>query len=167
MGKVFSKINLQGAYNLLRVRESNKWKTAFRTGWGTYECLVMLFGLTNARACFQQLVNKVFAEHVDRFVIVYLDDIMIYLQNEEDHVRHVRTVLELLCSAGLYAKATKYEFHKTKLEFLGFVVGTNGISMDPKKVATVMNWPTPRLVKRVQLFLGFANFYQRFIKNYS
>ncbi len=166
-GKVFSKIDLRGAYNLLRVRKGDGWKTAFRTRWGAYEYLVMPFGLTNAPACFQQLVNEILAEHVDRFVIVYLDDIMIYSQSEVDHVTHVRTVLELLRTAGLYAKATKCEFHKTELDFLGFVVGSKGISMDQKKVATVTNWPTPWSVKKVQSFLGFANFYRQFNENYS
>ncbi|KAK4684314.1 putative transposase, partial [Tremellales sp. Uapishka_1] len=165
--KIFSKIDLRGAYNLLRIAEGDEWKTAFRTRYGHFEYLVMPFGLTNAPASFQHLMNDNFRDMLDNFVIVYLDDILIYSKDITEHQLHVRQVLERLRQVGLFAKAEKCEFHKNQVEFLGFVIKSDGIIMDTKKIESVLSWPTPKNVHDIRVFLGFANFYRRFIKNYS
>jgi hypothetical protein len=165
--RIFTKIDLRGAYNLVRIKEGDEWKTAFRTRYGHFEYNVMPFGLTNAPAVFQHMMNDIFREHLDDFVVIYLDDILIFSKNEEDHEKHVRIVLEKLRERGLYAKLEKCLFHQTEMEFLGFIATTEGLKMDPKKVEAIMSWEAPKTVRDVQCFLGFANFYRIFIKNYS
>jgi hypothetical protein len=165
--KIFTALDLRGAYNLIRMKEGEEWKTAFRTRFGHYEYMVMPFGLTNAPATCQALMNNVLREHLDRFVIVYLDDLLIYTENPEDHVEHVKTVLRCLERANLQLKPEKCDFHKQEVEFLGFIVGTQGVKMSPKKIEVVQNWPRPKTVKEIQAFLGFCNFNRRFIQDYS
>lgn len=165
--KIYTKIDLRGAYNLVRIKEGDEWKTAFRTRYGHFEYNVMPFGLTNAPAIFQHLMNDIFREYLDDFVVCYLDDILIFSKNEEDHKTHVRLVLQKLRDAGLYAKLEKCVFHQPQVEFLGYIISGEGLSMDPKKIQTVINWKAPKTVRDVQCFLGFANFYRIFIKNYS
>ena len=165
--RIFTKIDLRGAYNLVRIKEGDEWKTAFRTRYGHFEYNVMPFGLTNAPAVFQHMMNDIFREHLDDFVVIYLDDILIFSKNEEEHEKHVRLVLEKLRKRGLYAKLEKCLFHQTEMEFLGFIATTEGLKMDPKKVEAIVSWEVPKTVRDVQCFLGFANFYQIFIKNYS
>jgi len=164
---IFSKIDLKGAYNLIRIAEGDEWKTAFRTRYGHFEYLVMPFGLTNAPATFQAFINDVLREYLDHFVVVYLDDILIYSKSKEEHIEHVRKVMKTLLDAQLQAKLSKCEFHKDRVEFLGFVISKEGISMDPKKVQTIQEWKSPSSVHDIQVFLGFANFYRRFIKNFA
>ena len=127
----------------------------------------MPFGLTNAPATFQAFINNILRQHLDVFVTVYLDDIVVYSETLQEHKLHISKVLEALTRADLQVKPEKTEFHKQEIEFLGFIVGKDGIKMDPKKVEAVTTWPTPKSVKDIQSFLGFANFYRRFIKNYS
>ena len=165
--KFFSKIDLRAGYNLVRIAEGEEWKTAFRTRYGHYEYLVMPFGLTNAPATFQHLMNDVLREFLDDFVVVYLDDILIFSQSREDHTRHVRLVLDRLRTNGLFAKPEKCSFYQSEVEYLGYLVSTVGVRMDPKKVSAVLDWPEPSSVHGLQVFLGFANFYRRFIRNYS
>ena len=165
--KIFTKIDLRSAYHRIRVAEGHEWKTSFRTRYGQFEYLVMPFGLTNAPAVFQRHVHSILHEFLDRFVVVYLDDILIYSRNEEEHTQHIRQVLQILRDNHLYAKASKCSFHQTSVEYLGFVVSPHGLSMDPEKISTVQNWPPPTSVKSLRGFLGFANFYRRFIKSYS
>lgn len=165
--KFFSKIDLRGAYNLLRIAKGEEWKTAFRTRHGLFEYRVMPFGLTNAPASFQHLMNHIFRDMLDVTVVVYLDDILVFSRNKEEHVEHVREVLRRLLEAGLYAKHDKCEFHMDEVEFLGFRIGCDGVKMDTKKVESVVEWPEPKTVKEVQSFLGFANFYRRFIEGYA
>jgi len=165
--KIFTKIDLRGAYNLVRIKPGDEWKTAFRCRYGHFEYLVMPFGLTNAPAFFQHLMNDVFREHLDHFVIIYLDDILIYSDSLEDHTEHVKLVLSILRKHGLYAKLEKSSFHQTQVEYLGFIISPSGITMDPSKTSTIKAWPTPLSVKDIQSFLGFANFYRRFIPNFS
>ena len=165
--KIYTKIDLRGAYNLVRIKEGDEWKTAFRTRYGHFEYNVMPFGLTNAPAIFQHLMNDVFREFLDDFVVCYLDDILIFSKNEEDHINHVRLVLEKLRTAGLYAKLEKCVFHQPQVEFLGYIISGEGLSMDPKKIQTVTDWQKPTTVRDVQCFLGFANFYRIFIRDYS
>ena len=151
----------------MRIKEGDEWKTAFRTRYRHFEYLVMPFGLTNAPATFIRLMNNTLRECLDIFTVVYLDDILIYSESEEEHVKHVKRILTLLKEANLLAKLEKCEFHVDRVEFLGYVITTEGISMDQAKVRSVLEWPTPSTVKEVQAFLGFANFYRRFIKGYS
>ena len=164
---MFSKIDLRGAYHLLRVAPGHEWKTTFRCRYGSFEFRVMPFGLTNAPSSFQHYINDVLHEFVDKFVVAYLDDILIFSKNATDHSKHVRVVLETLRKHSLYAKATKCIFHASSVDFLGYIVGIDGLAMDPGKVKTILDWPKPKTVKAVQSFLGFANFYRRFIRDYS
>jgi hypothetical protein len=165
--KIYTKIDLRGAYNLLRIKAGDEWKTAFRTKYGLFECLVMPFGLTNAPASFQHFMNDIFRDLLDVTVIIYLDDILIFSDNPADHEKHVKEVLERLRHNQLFAKAEKCEFHRNECEFLGFIISPDGISMDPKKVQTISDWPEPKTLRDIQSFLGFANFYRKFIPRFS
>ena len=165
--KHFTKIDLRGAYNLVRIRPGDEWKTAFRTRYGHFEYTVMPFGLTNAPAVFQHMANDIFRDFLDIFLIIYLDDLLIYSKTQEEHDIHVRKVLERLRKYGLYAKLEKCSFDSEQVEFLGYTISSKGIFMDPAKVKTILEWQPPRSVRDVQCFLGFANFYRKFIWNYS
>jgi hypothetical protein len=165
--KIFTKLDLRDAYHRIRIKEGDEWKTAFRTRYGHYEYLVMPFGLANAPATFQNYIHKALGALVDDICVVYLDDILIYSENEEQHAEHVRRVLERLRQWGLYAKLSKCEFHTRYVEFLGFVVTSSGVVMDPERVRAIREWPTPTCFRDIQVFLGFANFYRRFIHNFS
>ena len=134
---------------------------------GHYEYLVMPFGLTNAPSVFQALVNDMLREILERFVFVYLDDILIFSNSISEHVRHVRQVLQALLDARLFIKANKCVFHASSVSFLGLIVSQRRVKMDPGIVTAVRDWPTPGSVKQVQQFLGFANLYSRFIRNFS
>ncbi|XP_048134087.1 uncharacterized protein LOC125314874 [Rhodamnia argentea] len=140
---VFSKIDLRTGYHQLRIRKEDIPKTAFRTRYGHYEFTVMLFGLTNAPAAFMDLMNRVFKEYLDRFVIVFIDDILVYSRSYKDHEQHLRTILRTLRDHRLYAKFSKCEFWLTRVAFLGHVVSGEGISVDPAKIETVTDWPRP------------------------
>ena len=165
--KIFTKLDLRGAYNLVRMREGDEWKTAFRTRYGLYEYVVMPFGLTNAPATFQALMNDIFRDLLDVTVIIYLDDIMVFSETPEDHVAHVKEVLRRLREHRLYSKLSKCEFHRSTVEFLGFVITPEGVEMDKSKVQSILDWKRPGSLKEIQSFLGFANFYRRFIPNFS
>ena len=164
---IFTKLDLRNAYHLVRIREGDEWKTAFNTPTGHYEYLVMPFGLTNAPAVFQALVNDILREMLNKFVFVYLDDILIFSRTLSEHTRHVQLVLSRLLENSLYVKAEKCEFHAKSLPFLGYIVAEGSIQMDPAKVSAVTSWPIPGDRKKLQQFLGFANFYRKFIRNYS
>ena len=151
----------------MQIKEGDEWKATFRTRYGHFEYNVMPFGLTNAPKVFQHMMNDIFQGHLDDFVVIYLDDILIFSKNKEEHKKHVRLVLEKLRKRGLYAKLEKCLFHQTEMEFLGFIATTKGLKMDPKKVETIVSWEAPKTVRDVQCFLGFANFYRLLIKNYS
>ena len=165
--KIFSKLDLRGAYNLVRIRSGDEWKTAFRSRYGHFEYLVMPFGLCNAPATFQHLANDIFRDLLDQFVVIYLDDILIFSNSTEEHQQHVRLVLERLRKNKLYIKLEKCEFHRTEIQFLGYIISPQGLHMDPNKIKAIVDWPVPSNVKEVQRFIGFANFYRRFIKNFS
>jgi transposase InsO family protein len=165
--RVFTKIDLRGAYNLVRIKEGDEWKTAFRTRYGHFETLVMPFGLTNAPATFQRFMYDVFRDLLDNFVVIYLDDILVYSDNPDRHGDHVRQVLERLRQHKLYAKAEKCEFDKDRCEFLGYIISESGVHMDNNKIKAVLEWPQPTTIRQLQAFLGFANFYRRFISRFS
>jgi len=165
--KIFTKLDLRGAYNLVRMKEGEEWKTAFRTHNGLYEYLVMPFGLTNAPATCMRMMNDVLRPFLYKFCICYLDDIMVYSKNEEEHEEHVTKVLKALQAHQLQCKPEKCEFHTTRTTFLGYVVSRDGLAMDPSKVSAILEWEPPTCVKEVQSFLGLANYYRRFIKGYS
>jgi hypothetical protein len=165
--EIFTKLDAKGAYNLIRIAKGDEWKTAFRTRYGHYEYLVMPFGLTNAPATFQAYINDVLKKQLDHFVVVYLDDILIYSKNYKEHLQHVKVVLKQLREAKIQLKLSKCVFHAKEVEFLGFIVNKDGVKMDGNKVRSVLEWKSPRTVKEIQSFLGFANFYRRFIKGFS
>jgi hypothetical protein len=164
---VFSKIDLRSGYHQLKIRESDIPKTAFRTRYGLYEYTVMSFGLTNAPAYFMYLMNKVFMEYLDKFVVVFIDDILVFSKNEEEHAEHLRLVLEKLREHKLYAKFSKCEFWLDSVPFLGYVISAGGIAVDPSKVKDVLDWKPPQDVSEVRSFLGLAGYYRRFIRDFS
>nr|AAM00970.1 Putative retroelement [Oryza sativa Japonica Group]ABB47126.1 retrotransposon protein, putative, Ty3-gypsy subclass [Oryza sativa Japonica Group] len=165
--KVFSKIDLRSGYHQLRIREEDIPKTAFTTRYGLYECTVMSFGLTNAPAFFMNLMNKVFMEFLDKFVVVFIDDILIYSKSEEEHEQHLRLVLEKLKEHQLYAKFSKCDFWLTEVKFLGHVITAQGVAVDPSNVESVTKWTPPKTVSQIRSFLGLAGYYRRFIENFS
>ncbi|KAF8694651.1 hypothetical protein RHS03_08150, partial [Rhizoctonia solani] len=165
--KLFTKLDLQWGYNNVRIKEGDEWKTAFRTKYGLFEYLVMPFGLTNAPAAFQHFMNNLFRDLIDVTVVIYLDDILIFSENPEDHPAHVREVLSCLMKNQLFCKLSKCHFHVTTVDYIGIVISPSGFSMDQKKVEAVTSWPQPRTVKQVQAFLGFVNYLQQFIPNFS
>jgi hypothetical protein len=164
---VFSKIDLRSGYHQLKIRATDIPKTAFTTRYGLYEYTVMSFGLTNAPAYFMYLINKVFMEYLDKFVVVFIDDILVYSKTKEEHVQHLKMVLQKLREHKLYAKRSKCEFWLKKVAFLGHVVSNGGISMDPSKVKDVLNWKPPTDVGEIRSFLGLAGYYRRFIEGFS
>lgn len=163
----FAKIDLKAAFNLLRVAEGDEWKTAFRTPWGLFEYLVMPFGLANAPACFQRFIQWVLREYLDVFCFVYLEDILIFSKSDEEHMEHIEKIFSALSEHKLTASAEKCAFFQTSVVFLGFVISVTGISMDPKKLSTIADWPYPKNLSDLQRFLGFTNFYRRFIPSFS
>ncbi|WVZ94041.1 hypothetical protein U9M48_039983 [Paspalum notatum var. saurae] len=164
---VFSKIDLRSGYHQLKIRPSDDPKTTFTTKYGLYEYTVMSFGLTNAPAYFMQLMNSVFMDYLDKFVVVFIDDILIYSKTEAEHEEHLRLVLQRLREHKLYAKFSKCEFWIDEVRFLGHIVSKEGIAVDPSKVSTVTNWKVPEIPKEVRGFLGLAGYYRRFIENFS
>ena len=163
----YTKLDLKDAYHRIRIRSGDEWKTAFRTRYGHFEYLVMPFGLANAPATFQAYINRALAGLVDVTCVVYLDDILIFSKNPDDHWQHVKEVLDRLRQYQLYVHLKKCEFATTQVEFLGFIVSTDGVAMDDRRVQTIKEWPYPKSYREVQVFLGFANFYRRFIHKYS
>lgn len=164
---IFSKIDLRSGYYQVRVKEEDIPKTAFTTRYGLYEFMVMPFGLTNAPATFMRMMNDVLSSYTDIFCVVYLDDILIFSENEEDHDKHIRLILDRLRHHNLYAKLSKCQFFRTELEFLGHIISANGISMSDDKVKAILECPAPRSVTEVRSFLGLTNYYRRFVHRYS
>lgn len=144
--KYYTRFDVISAFNRLRMAEGEEWKTAFRTRWGLYESLVMPFGLCGAPGSFQIFINDTLRTHLDDFVTAYLDDILVFSQTLEEHHRHVSWVLERLRAAGLHLDINKSEFHATSTEFLGLVISREGVLMEPKKIATIVNWEIPTCV---------------------
>ncbi|WVZ49536.1 hypothetical protein U9M48_000884 [Paspalum notatum var. saurae] len=164
---VFSKIDLRSGYHQIKVREEDIPKTAFSTCYGLYEYLVMSFGLTNAPAFFMYLMNSVFMNELDKFVVVFIDDILVYSKNEKEHEEHLRIVLSRLREHKLYAKFSKCAFWLKEVAFLGHILSAKGVAVDPSKVEDVLNWKQPQTVTEIRSFLGLAGYYRRFIKDFS
>jgi hypothetical protein len=165
--KVFSKIDLRLGYHQIKIRASDIPKTTFSTRYGLYEYLVMSFGLTNAPAYFMYFMNSVFMLELDKFVVVFIDDILVYSKNESEHTKHLHTVLQRLCDHQLYAKLSKCEFWLKEIKFLGHTISQDGVSVDPEKVQEVMNWKPPTTVRQIRSFLGLAGYYRQFIPDFS
>lgn len=164
---IFSALDLRSSYHLLRIKEGDEWKTAFKANDGFYEYTVMPFGLCNAPAQFQRWMNSIFRDLLHKGVVVYLDDIMMHSQTIEEHIILVSEVLRRLREHNLYCKPEKCAFHKKKIEYLGLVISEEGIETDQKKLTAIQEWKPLESVKQVQSFLGFCNFYRRFMPNYS
>jgi hypothetical protein len=165
--RVFSKINLRSGYHQIRIRPEDIPKTAFTTRYGLFEYLVMSFGLTNALAHFTYLMNSVFMPELDKFVVVFIDDILIYSKNEEEHDKHLQIVLTCLREHQLYAKFSKCAFWLEEIQFLGHILSANGIAVDPSKVKDILEWKPPTTVHQVRSFLGLAGYYRKFIPDFS
>jgi len=165
--KLFSKIDLKSGYHQIRMKEGDEWKTAFKTKYGLYELLVMPFELTNAPSTFMRLMNHVLRAFIGKFVVVYFDDILIYSKEIDEHISHLRQVLDVLRKEYLYANLKKCDFCMDKIVFLGYVVSAKGIEMDEAKVKAIQEWPTPKYITDVRSFHGLASFYRRFVKDFS
>jgi hypothetical protein len=166
--KWFSKFDVRWGYNNIRIKEGDEWKVAFRTNRGLFEPTVMFFGLTNSPATFQSFMNHILRELIDEGkVVVYLDDILVFTETLEEHRIIVKQVLQILKENKLSCKAEKCEFEQTKVDFLGVVIQQGQVHMDPAKVSAVADWPTPKNAKEIRTFLGFINFYRRFIKDFA
>jgi hypothetical protein len=165
--KVFYKIDLRSGYHQIKIRASDIPKTTFSTRYGLYEFLVMSFGLTNAPAYFMYLMNSVFMSELDKFVVVFIDDILVYSKNEEEYDGHLHVVLQRLREHHLYAKLSECDFWLKEIKFLGHTISQAGIAIDPDKVQEVMNLKLPMTVRQIQSFLGLAGYYRRFIPDFS
>jgi hypothetical protein len=165
--KLFSKIDLKSDYHQIRMREGDEWKTAFKTNKGLYEWLVMPFGLTNTPSTFMRLMNEVPREFIGKFVIVYLDDILVFSKTVAEHLKHLATVMQRLQQEKLLINMKKSSFMKIELIYLGFVISADELRMDLDKVEVIKNWPSPKNIFEVRSFHGLTSFYRKFIRNFS
>ncbi|KAL4340168.1 hypothetical protein GQ457_08G025660 [Hibiscus cannabinus] len=165
--RFFSKLDLLAGYHQIRVKVDDVAKTAFRTHEGHYEFLVMPFGLTNAPSTFQATMNELFKPHLRKFVLIFLNDILVYNADWQEHLIHVRQVLQKLHDGGFVAKRSKCDFGREQIEYLGHIVSKDGLSMDPNKVAAIKAWPTPTNITGVKGFLGLAGYYRKFIRGFA
>ena len=164
---IFSKIDLKSGYHQIRVRSSDKWKTAFKTKDGLYEWTVMHFGLSNALNTFMRVMTQVLKPFMGKFLVVYFDDILIYSKSREQHFDHLTQVCTTLRKENVYGNLKKCSFFTDRVVFLGFIVSFEGVSADPQKVQAIVEWPEPRNIHEIRSFHGLASFYRRFIKGFS
>jgi len=166
-GKYFTKLDINGAYHNIRIREGDKWKTTFSTKVGTYKYLVMPFGLCNAPAGFQGWITEVLIKHMDRYCIIYLDDVLIYSDTIHQHRKAVSNILEARRDSGMKVERCKCEFHKSETEYLGFIIRQEGVKRDPVMTQAIRDWKNPKKMKEIECSLRFCNFYRRFIEGFS
>ncbi|CAI7773157.1 unnamed protein product [Closterium sp. NIES-53] len=164
---VFSKLDFRSGYWQIKMADNSVHKMAFRTRYGSYEYLVMPFGLCNAPTTFQVEMNHILRPLLDKCMVVYLDDILIYSKNMKEHVEHLQKVFEILWKNKFYMKLSKSDFALKKVQFLGHMVSAEGVHMDPRKIEAVKKWKVPENVKELQQFIGFANYYNRFMPQYA
>jgi len=157
--KYFTKLDIKDPCHNIRIREGDEWKTTVSTKLGTYAYLVMPFGLCNGPAAFQQWINEVLMEHIDMCCIVYLDDVLIYSNTLQQHRKDVSNILEAIPKSGMKVKPSKCEFHPSETEYLGFIIGQEGVKTDPVKTQAIWDWTAPKKIQEIQCFLGFCNFY--------
>jgi hypothetical protein len=165
--KVFSKIDLRSGYHQVRIKDEDIHKTTFMTRYGHYEFVVVPFGLTNAPTTFMCLMNNVLSKFLDRFVLVFIDDILVYSKNREQHEEHLKLVLQVLREYQLYAKFSKCDFFHKQVHYLGHVIYEEGVVVDLDKIKAIMDWPTPKDVSDIISFMGLAGYYRRLIKGFS
>ncbi|EOY08378.1 DNA/RNA polymerases superfamily protein, partial [Theobroma cacao] len=165
--RVFSKIDLKSGYHQIRMRDGDEWKTVFKTPDGLFEWLVMPFGLSNAPSTFMKVMAEVLKPFLKSFMVVYFDDILIYIHTKEKHLKHLRQVLEVLQKEQLYINLKKCSFMQPEVVYLGFIVSAEGLKPDPEKIRAISEWPAPTSIKEVRSFHGLASFYRRFIRNFS
>jgi len=165
--KLFLKIDLKSGYYQIRMKEEDEWKTIFKTKYGLYECLVRPFEFTNAPSTFMRLINHVLRAFIGKFIVVYFDDILIYSKKIDEHISHLRQVLDVLKKESLYANLKKCDFCIDRIVFLGYMVSAKGIEMDEAKVKAIQEWPPPKSITDVRSFHGLASFYRRFVKDFS
>jgi len=165
--KYYTKLDIKDAYHNVRIKEGDEWKTTFTTKYGTYEYLVMPFGLTNAPAAFQRWINRTLQSYIDICCIVYLDDILIYSDSLEQHQKDVAAIIRAIRRQGMKLKPSKCEFHQRETEYLGFIINNEGVKVDPIKTAAIWDWKPPTNKRGIQEFMGFCNFYRRFIEGFS
>ncbi len=165
--RYFTKLDICKAYHTLRIESGDEWKMTFHTRYGHYEYTIVLVSLVNVPAAFQGHINSVLHEYLDQFCISYLDDIVVYSNSLEEHTEHVRCVFAKLQEAGLYVKLSKCKFNLQRISFVGFNISLEGVKMEPDCVRTIAEWPEPESHRDIQVFLGFANFYRRFISPFS
>jgi hypothetical protein len=165
--KLFLKIDLKSGYYQIRMKEEDEWKTVFKTKYGLYECLVRPFEFTNAPSTFMRLINHVLRAFIGKFIVVYFDDILIYNKKIDEHISHLRQVLDVLKKESLYANLKKCDFCIDRIVFLGYMVSAKGIEMDEAKVKAIQEWPPPKSITDVRSFHGLASFYRRFVKDFS
>lgn len=163
----FSKIDLKSGYHQIRIREGDEWKIAFKTNEGLYEWMVIPFGLSNALSTFMRLMNEVLKPFIGKFVVVYLDEIIVFRKTKEEHLQHFDLVLHRLNEEKLMINLKKCEFMKEEIVYLGFVISKGSLKMDPTKVEAILSWPTSNSIGEVRSFHGLASFYRKFIKNLS
>jgi hypothetical protein len=165
--KIFSKIDIRSGYHRVRIKDGDISKTAFRTRYGHYKFTVVPFGLSNTPVVFMCLMNGVFRDYLDKFVIVFLDEILVYSKSEEEHEQHMRMVLQVLREHQLYAKLRKCLFYRRQIHYLGHIISEEGIIVDPEKVEAIREWSAPRNVAGVRSFMVLADYYRRFIARFS
>jgi hypothetical protein len=165
--KIFSKLDLRSGYHQVRIKDKDINKTTFRTRYRHYEFVVIPFGLTNAPTTFMCLMNSIFSQYLDKFVLVFIDDILVYSKTEEEHEEHLKIVLQTLRKHKLYAKFDKCDFYQRRIQYLGHVISEEGIAVDPEKIKSIMEWPIPKDVADIRSFMGITGYYQRFIEGFS
>jgi hypothetical protein len=165
--KIFSKIDLRSGYHQVRIKDEDINKTTFRTRYGHYEFIVVSFGLSNTPAIFMCLMNGIFRDYLDKFVIVFLDDILVYFKSEEEHEQHLRMVLQVIREHQLYAKLRKCSFYQKQIHYLGHIISKDEIVVDPENIEAIIEWSVPKNVMEVRSFMGLAGYYRRFIAGFS